>query len=411
MPSVCIYFQVHQPYRLRPFSFFDIGGNHVYDDEENNRAILNKIADKCYLPTNAILLELIHKHHGDFRLAFSLTGVVMEQLEKYRPDAIESFQRLAETGCVEFLSETYFHSLAFIFSPREFKEQVELHREKIQSLFGWQPVTFRHTELIYNNALASLVEEMGYQAILAEGADNILGRRSPNFVYRPVGCTRIKLLLKNYRLSDDIAFRFSDSQWVEYPLTADKFAHWLHQLPAGSEIVNLFMDYETFGEHQWQETGIFDFLRALPQEIISQDGFRFQTPAEVARDHEPVAQLDVPELTSWADTERDLTAWMGNAMQQDALRDLYAMEVPVRRTKDQALQQVWRKLQTSDHFYYMCTKWLEDGDVHKYFNPYESPYDAYINYMNILDDFSGRLLAAAGKLQIKGDISHDGRTK
>jgi len=392
MPSVCIYFQVHQPYRLRPFSFFDIGGSQVYEDEENNRAILNKIADKCYLPTNAILLELIQKHHGDFRLAFSLTGVVMEQLEQYRPDVLASFQRLAETGCVEFLSETYYHSLAFIFSRREFQEQVEMHRTKIQALFGWQPVTFRHTELIYNNALAALVEEMGYQAILAEGVDHILGWRSPNVVYRPVGCSKIKLLLKNYRLSDDIAFRFSDSRWVEYPLLADKFAHWLHQLPAGSEIINLFMDYETFGEHQWQETGIFDFLRALPQEITRQDGFRFQTPAEVVRDHEPVAPLDVADLTSWADTERDLTAWMGNAMQQDALRNLYEMEVAVRRTVDQTLLSVWRKLQTSDHFYYMCTKWLEDGDVHKYFNPYESPYDAYINYMNILDDLSGRIV-------------------
>ena len=398
MPSVCLYFQVHQPYRLRPFSFFDIGNNHVYDDEENNRAILNKIADKCYLPTNAILLTLIKKYHGAFRLAFSLTGIVLEQLEKYRPDVLASFQRLAETGCVEFLSETYFHSLAFIFSPREFQEQVSLHRDKIRSLFGWKPVTFRHTELIYNNALASLVEEMGYRAILAEGADKILGWRSPNFLYRPVGCTKIKLLLKNYRLSDDIAFRFSDSQWVEYPLLADKFAHWLHQLPAGGEIVNLFMDYETFGEHQWQETGIFDFLRALPQEIFSHADFRFQTPAEVVRDHEPVAELDVPELTSWADTERDLTAWLGNAMQQDALRNLYALEATVRRPKNQALRQAWRKLQTSDHFYYMCTKWLADGDVHKYFNPYESPYDAFINYMNVLDDFSGRLLTGGKKV-------------
>jgi alpha-amylase len=398
MPSVCIYFQVHQPYRLRPFSFFDIGLNQAYDDEENNRIILNKIADKCYLPTNAILLELMKKHQGDFRLAFSLTGVVMEQLEKYRPDALASFQRLAETGCVEFLSETYFHSLAFLYSLREFKEQVSLHREKIQALFGWQPVTFRHTELIYNNALANLVEEMGYQAILAEGADKILGWRSPNFLYRPVGCTRLKLLLKNYRLSDDIAFRFSDSRWVEYPLLADKFAHWLRQLPAGGEMINLFMDYETFGEHQWQETGIFDFLRFLPQEILRQDGFRFQTPAEIVRDHEPVAELDVPDLTSWADTERDLTAWMGNAMQQDALTSLYDMEAAVRHTKDQKLRRDWRKLQTSDHFYYMCTKWLEDGDVHKYFNPYDSPYDAYINYMNILDDFSGRLLTSGQKV-------------
>jgi len=396
MPSVCIYFQVHQPYRLRRYSFFDIGSQHVYDDEDSNRQILNKIADKCYLPTNGVLLKLIEGYGGDFRLAFSITGVILEQMEKYRPDVLESFQRLADTGVVEFLSETYYHSLAFIFSPREFKEQVTLHKKKIRGLFGQSPTTFRNTELIYNNELAKLIEEMGYKAILTEGADKILGWRSPNFVYRPAGCSKIKLLLKNYRLSDDIAFRFSNPRWSEYPLMADKFAHWLHQINAHGEVINLFMDYETFGEHQWQETGIFEFLRALPREITRHSDFRFQTPAEVARDCEPVAPLDVPDLISWADTERDLTAWLGNAMQKDAARALYDLESAARQQKDGELLHAWRKLQTSDHFYYMCTKWFADGDVHKYFNPYESPYDACISYMNILEDLSRMLAGASG---------------
>ena len=396
MPSVCIYFQVHQPYRLRRYSFFDIGSVHVYDDEEGNRRVLNKVADKCYLPTNALLLSLIKEYGGYFRIAFSLTGVVLEQMEKYRPDVLDSFQKLADTGCVEFLSETYYHSLAFLFSPREFREQVKLHGKKIRELFGRRPVTFRNTELIYSNELAKIIEGMGYKAILAEGADKILGWRSPNFVYRPAGCETIKLLLKNYRLSDDIAFRFSDTQWSEYPLMADKFAHWLHQINAGGEVINLFMDYETFGEHQWQETGIFEFLKVLPREIARHPDFNFRTPAEVASDCEARSSLDVPEPISWADTERDLTAWMGNAMQRDALRVLYALETVVRRRKDKGLLHTWRILQTSDHFYYMCTKWFADGDVHKYFNPFESPYDACINYMNILEDFSRRVDDGAG---------------
>ena len=396
MPSICIYFQVHQPYRLRRYSFFDIGSVHIYDDEESNCRVLNKVVDKCYLPTNALLLSLIKEYGGYFQIAFSLTGVVLEQMEKYRPDVLDSFRKLADTGCVEFLSETYYHSLAFLFSPREFREQVRLHGKKIRELFGRRPATFRNTELIYSNELAKVIEGMGYSAVLAEGADKILGWRSPNFVYRPEGCETIKLLLKNYRLSDDIAFRFSDTQWSEYPLMADKFAHWLHKINASGEVINLFMDYETFGEHQWQETGIFEFLKVLPREIARHPDFNFRTPTEVAREYEARASLDVPEPISWADTERDLTAWMGNAMQRDALRALYALEKVVRRRKDKELLHTWRILQTSDHFYYMCTKWFADGDVHKYFNPFESPYDACMNYMNILEDFSRRVNDGAG---------------
>lgn len=396
MPSVCLYFQVHQPYRLRTITFFDIDHIRSYEDEEKNRQILNKVSDKCYLPTNKILLDLLKSYGGDFRFAFSITGIVIDQFKKYRMDVLDSFRRLADTGHVEFINETYYHSLAFLFSHKEFKEQVLLHKKMIQTIFGQTPKTFRHTELIYNNELAKIIEDMGYKVILTEGADKILGWRSPNFVYQPAGCTKLKLLLKNYRLSDDIAFRFSNREWPEYPLTADKFAQWIHQTNAAGEVINLFMDYETFGEHQWQETGIFDFLQMLPHEITKHPDFNFQTPSEIAGYYDPVAQLDIPAFISWADMERDLTAWLGNSMQEDSIRALYALEKNVRRTKNDQLLHMWRTLQTSDHFYYMCTKWFADGDVHKYFNPYPSPYDAYINYMNILDDFSGKLNGKKG---------------
>ncbi len=394
MPSVCCYFQVHQPFRHRHFTFFDINQGHRYEDDEKNTEILKKVARKCYRPANRIMLDLIRKYKGDFRIAFSITGVILEQMEKFDPRTLDSFKRLADTGCVEFISETYYHTLAFLFSRREFKEQVELHRKKVEELFGQTPRTFRNTELVYNNDLARTVEGMRYKVILAEGADHILGWRSPNYIYQPAGCLKLKLLLKNYRLSDDIAFRFSNRRWSEYPLMADKFAHWVHQVNSAGEVVNLFLDYETFGEHQWKDTGIFDFLRALPGEVLKHPDFRFQTPLEAAAQYEPAAQLDVPHFVSWADIERDLTAWLGNHMQNDAARALYHLERRVRRLKDGRVTDTWRRLQTSDHFYYMCTKWFADGDVHKYFNPYHSPYDAYINYMNILTDFSNRICGA-----------------
>jgi alpha-amylase len=391
MPSVCFYFQVHQPFRLRNFTFFDIDRQPVYEAEEANRNILNKVAQKCYLPANAILLELLRQYRGDFRVAFSVSGTALDQFEKYNPAVLASFQTLAETGHVEFLNETDYHSLAFLYSVPEFKQQVQLHAKRVRSLFGQTPRTFRNTELVYNNDLARLIEQMGYRVILAEGADHVLGWRSPNYVYQPAGCSKIRLLLKNYRLSDDVAFRFSNRSWSEYPLTAEKFARWIHQINAAGETINLFMDYETFGEHQWSDTGIFDFLRVIPRELLRHPDFRFQTPAEVAQSYSPVAQVDVPQFISWADVERDLTAWLGNSLQKDALEALYRMEIRVKRAKRPELLRTWRQLQTSDHFYYMCTKWFADGDVHKYFNPYASPYDAYINYMNVLSDFANRL--------------------
>jgi len=397
MPSVCLYFQVHQPCRLRKYGFFDVGSLHDYEDGAENHRILDRVAEKSYLPAGAILLRLIEEYGGAFRVAFSLSGVLLDQLERRRPDVLGIFQRLAATGCVEFLNETDSHSLAFLFSQREFRTQVSRHRERIRSLFGQEGRTFRHTELIYNDALAATVEKMGFRTILAEGSEKILGRWSPNLLYRPSGCNKLKLLLRNYRLSDDVAFRFSDKNWAEYPLTAVKYAHWLHRIRREEAVVNLFMDYETFGEHQWRETGIFTFLEALPGEILRHPGFCFQTPAEAAAEHEPAGEIHCPDFISWADEERDTTAWLGNAMQRDAAEKLYALEAAVRMRKDEELLARWRMLQTSDHLYYMCTKWFSDGDVHRYFNPYESPYEAYINYMNIIDDLSRQVQRKKGE--------------
>ena len=387
MPAVCFYFQVHQPYRLRHYTFFDIGNLHNYEDEDANSAILLKVANKCYLPMNALLLKLIHEYRGAFKVSFSISGTALDQFEAYAPEVTRSFQKLVETGCVELLSETYNHSLAFLYSRREFTEQVALHAKRLQEVFGVMPSVFRNTELIYNNELARAVENMGYKAVLAEGADQVLGWRSPNFAYQPAGCPRLTLLLKNYRLSDDIAFRFSNHEWPEFPLTAEKFASWAHAANAAGEIINLFMDYETFGEHQWEETGIFQFMEALPRCVLEHPDFSFCTPSEAARSCSPMAALDVPQFVSWADVERDLTAWLGNDMQKDAIESVYRLEDKVRALGNPDFLRTWRRLQTSDHFYYMCTKWFSDGDVHKYFNPYGTPYDAYINYMNVLADF------------------------
>lgn len=388
MPSLCLYFQVHQPMRFRHYTFFDIDRVHDYVDAEQNRQILSKVAAKCYLPANKIMLDLVKEFKGDFRVAFSISGILLEQFEKYSIPVLDGFKRLSDTGCVEFLNETHYHSLAFLFSEREFRDQVREHRGKIRALFGQRPKTFRNTELIYSNELGRLVEKMGCRVILAEGADKVLGWRNSNHVYRPPGCTKLNLLLRNYRLSDDIAFRFSNRDWKDWPLTAEKFAHWVHTGCWDGDVVNLFMDYETFGEHQWEDTGIFEFLKMLPREILKHRNFRFQTPAEVCKTYDSAAELDVPYDVSWADVERDLTAWLGNHMQKDAVRSLYDLEEKVKQRGNEGLLKAWRQLQTSDHFYYMCTKWFSDGDVHRYFNPYLTPYDAYINYMNILTDFS-----------------------
>jgi len=395
MASVCFYFQVHQPYRLRRYSVFDTGPN--YFDEARNAEVCHKVARKAYLPANQLLLEMINKHAGKVRVAFSLTGTAIEQLERHSPEVIESFRELARTGCVEFLAETYYHSLSFLYSRKEFAEQVRLQQAAIEGLFNYKAAIFRNTELIYNNDVAHYVEGMGFRGILTEGVDRILGYRSPNYLYNPPNAPRIVVLLKNYRLSDDIAFRFSNRGWNEYPLTTEKFARWVDQVNGNGYAVNLFMDYETLGEHQWAQSGIFEFLSELPDVILANPDNDFMTPSDLLQAYPISGEYDVPHMISWADSERDLSAWLGNAMQSNALHELYRMESDVRNCGDPKILEDWRKLQTSDHFYYMCTKYLADGAVHEHFNPYESPYDSYINFMNVLDNLRIRATGRSGR--------------
>ncbi len=391
MKSICLYFQVHQPDRLRQFRFFDIGNDFHYFDEFANRTILKRVAEKCYLPTNAILSDLIAKHGKDFKVTFSISGVAVEQFLMYAPEVIESFKALAATGCVDFLAETYSHTLASLSSPAEFKKQVKQHAEMITRVFGVKPTAFRNTELIYSDSIGDAVSDLGYNVMLTEGAKHILGWKSPNFVYTNAINPRQKLLLRNASLSDDIAFRFSNRNWAGWPLTADKYAAWLSDAVSGEDIVNIFMDYETFGEHQKEYTGIFDFLKALPEAILAKGDIRFRTVPEAASFHQPVAPLHVPYPISWADEERDTSAWLGNELQNEAFNKISALETDVLKAKDEKLLNIYRKLQESAHFYYMCTKFFSDGSVHNYFNPYNTPYEAFINYMNVFSDFEIRV--------------------
>lgn len=394
MKSIVLYLHVHQPYRIRHYTIFDAGEHHNYFEAssgspENNHEVIKKVAQKSYLPTNQRLLNLIKKY-PDFKVSMSITGTILDQLEQWSPETLQSFQELAASGRCEIVGETYHHSLAFFYSLEEFEAQVEMHRAKIKKLFGQEPKVFRNTELAYNNDLAKWADEAGYKGILAEGWDNVLGWRNPNFVYRPVNTDNIRLLMKNYKLSDDIAFRFGNRGWGEWPLTADKFAHWLNSDP-NSQIFNLFMDYETFGEHQWSDTGIFDFLDNLPAQWEKTEGNTFSTVSEAIDQYKASDFVDCPDTVTWADTERDLSAWTGNNMQQEALRALYDVENQVKATGDLNLIEDWRRLTTSDHFYYMCTKWFKDGDIHAYFSPYDTPYIAFINFMNAWHDLTFRL--------------------
>lgn len=393
--AIVLYLHVHQPYRVRHYTVFDSAVKHDYFDApagapESNHDVLLKVAAKSYIPTNNHLLELL-RQYPEFKLSLSITGTVIEQLERWAPEALASFQELTATGQVEIVAETYHHSLAFFYSRSEFEAQVAMHREKVQQYFGQTPKVFRNTELAYNNDLARWADEAGYTAILAEGWDPTLGWRSPNYVYRPSYTENIKLLMKNYKLSDDIAFRFGNQSWPEWPLTAQKFSHWLSE-DGDATNFNLFMDYETFGEHQWHESGIFDFLKRLPGEWLKSEGHSFMTVSEAALALPVVGEVDMPQTVTWADTERDLSAWLGNAMQQEAIQALYGLQERIMATGDLQLIEDWRCLQTSDHFYYMCTKWFSDGDIHAYFSPYKTPYEAYINFMNAYHDMCARLL-------------------
>lgn len=391
MKTLCLYFQVHQPYRLRTYRFFDIAKNHDYYDEYSNKSIVRKVANNCYLQTNQVLLDLIQEHGADFKVSLSISGTAIDQFENYAPEVIESFKKLADTGNVEFLAETYAHSLASLKNEEEFIRQVQLHKKKIQQLFGQSPKTFRNTELIYNDEIGGIVSDMGFNAIMAEGAEHILGWKSPHYLYYNPINPKLKILLRNYNLSDDIAFRFSNQNWSEWPLTTEKYVSWLNGFNPKERVINIFLSYETFGEHHSEDTGIFEFLKALPITIKNQSDYTFATPSEVITQHTPTAALHVPNTTSWADIEKDLTAWVGNELQTEAFEQLYKLAPVIKELNDPTLQKDWMYLQTSDHFYYMSTKFFSDGDVHDYFNPYGNPYDAFINYMNVLSDFISRV--------------------
>src|SRR3989338_1510279 len=406
MPTVCLYLKAHQPRRIKRYRVFDIGVDHEYfndasETDVNNEKILKKVVEKSYVPTNTLLLKLLKKYPS-FKVSFSLTGTLLDQLEEYTPEVIALFQQLVMTGRVEILGETYHHSLSFFYSLPEFERQVELHKKKIKQLFDLEPHVFSNTELAYNNDLAKWADTKGYTGIIAEGWDPILGWRSPNYVYQPSNTKNLRLLLKNYKLSDDVAFRFSERSWQEYPLTVPKYAEWISAHNGDGQVINLFMDYETFGEHQWKETGIFDFLENLPKEILKNQDNNFMTPSEVIAAYSPVGEIDVSQVMTWADTDRDLTAWVGNKMQQDAIAAAYALEKEILATKDAKLINDWRHLLTSDHFYYMCTKFFSDGDVHAYFSPYESPYEAFIAYMNAMKDAQYRVAQKRGKRRVSG---------
>ena len=374
--SICLYFQVHQPTRLRQYRFFDIGKDSHYYDDFANRTILRRVAQRCYIPMNNLLLDLIREHKGEFKVAFSITGSALEQFDRYAPEVIESFRQLAQTGCVEFLGETYYHSLASLANFGEFRHQVEKHSAAIERYFGVKPTAFRNTELIYSDSIGKDVYDLGFKVMLAEGARHIQQKH-------------LKLLLRNYSLSDDIAFRFSDRGWKDWPLTGEKYLSWLKA--ADGEIINLFMDYETFGEHQKEGSGIFDFMRFLPGILLRDGSFEFTTPTQAARMHKPIAEIEVQDPISWADEERDVTAWLGNELQQDAYNKLYGQAEKLALLNDPVLWEDYGHLQESDHFYYMSTKFFSDGEVHSYFNPYNTPYEAFINYMNVLSDFIIRI--------------------
>ena len=389
--AICLYFEVHQPFRLKRYRFFDLGHDHYYYDDFTNESILKKVAEKCYLPANNIIMDLITKYKGKFKIAFSLSGIVIDQFRLYAPEVLDSFRKLAETGMVEFLGETEAHSLSSLKNKDEFVRQVNAHRSMLKEYLGVEPSSFRNTELIYSDQIGSWVADMGFKAMLTEGAKHVLGWKSPNYLYCNALNPRLKILLRNFVLSDDIAFRFSNRNWNEWPLTTDKYTSWLNKLAPKSELINIFIDYETFGEHNWKETGIFDFLSHLPGAVLKKTPYKFMTPSEVADNLQPVSAISIPSPISWADEERDITAWLGNELQNAAFEKLYYLADKVNNCQYDVLKKDWIYLQTSDHFYYMCTKFFSDGTIHAYFNPYETPYDAFMNYMNILSDFEIRL--------------------
>ena len=401
MAAICFYFQIHQPFRLKNYRFFDIGNDHYYYDDFANDDIITRIAHRSYMPANEMLLDMIKENGKNFKVAFSISGTALEQLEQYVPEFIDSMKELAATGCVEFLSETYAHSLSSLEDVDEFVAQVKAHDEKIYQLFGQKPKVFRNTELIYSDDIAAMVASMGFKGAITDGAKHILGWKSPNYLYNAASAPKLKLLLKNSKLSDDISFRFSNTEWASYPLTADKYIDWIASLPQEEQLVNLFMNYETFGELQSQQSGIFDFMKALPR-FAAERGVQFWTPSEVIAKLKPVGELTIPSPISWTDEARDTSAWLGNTLQQEAVKKLYSIGERVRLCQDKRIKLDWNYLQASDHFFYMSTKHSSDGTVHSHYSPYDSPYTAFTNYMNVLSDFMIRVEA-----QYPADIDNE----
>jgi len=388
MKTICFYFQIHQPFRLKRYRFFDIGNDHYYYDDFQNEEIIRRIAERCYLPANRAILEMIKSSGGKFKVAFSISGTALEQMEIYTPELIDSFKELVATGNVELLSETYAHSLSSLGDPEEFKIQVKKHSDKIFSMFGKKPKVFRNTELIYSDEISELVYESGFKYMLTEGAKHVLGWKSSNYVYSSSTHPQLKLLLKNDRFSEDLSIRFSNYSWNEYPLTADKFMNWIASTPESEQIINLFMNYEVLGSLHPAETGIFDFFKALPR-FAADKGISFSTPTEVFSLLKPVDSISVPYPMSWVDEEKDTSSWLGNVLQQEAFQKINNIGERVRLADDRRIQQDWLYLQSSDHFYYMNTKHMGGGG----FSPYENPYDAFNNYMNVLSDFIVRVNA------------------
>ena len=405
MKTVCLLFDIHQPFRHRRYRFFDIGNDHYYYDDYSNESIMRNTALKSYMPANKLFLKLINLMGKKIRISFSISGLALEQFELYAPEVIKSFQDLAKTGCVEFLSQTYSHSLSSLKDKTIFEQQVKLHDQMIFRYFGQKPKIFKNTEMIYSDEIGAWIADMGYNAILTEGAKHVLGWKSPNYVYVNAINPRLKVLMRNFKLSDDIAFRFSNTNWIEYPLTAEKFIKWIEKTSAGEEVINLFLSYESIGGRQPKESGIFDFLENLLLRIAKSDSLRLATPSEVIEELQPISAVSAPNSISWADEERDLTAWLGNGMQKDAFEKLYNLSNQMAKCSDPEMFKDWNYLQVSDHFYYMSTKYYSDGEVHSYFNPFDSPYEAFINYMNVLSDFKIRLNTFVPENEIENEIA------
>ena len=404
MRTICLYFQIHQPFRLNRYRFFDIGNLHYYYDDYANESILRRVVDKSYLHANKVLLDAIKEHNGQFKVAFSISGPILDQFELYAPEVLESFKKLAATGMVEFLCETESHSLVSLVGRDEFQKQVLAHKARIKHYFNQEPVIFRNTELIYSDQIGADIAEMGFEGMITEGAKQILGWKSPNYLYCNALNPRLKLLLRNFKLSDDLSFRFSNKNGSEYPLTTEKYTHWLKSIDKKEENINIFLDYETFGNRQPRETGIFDFLTHFPRTVLKLTDYSFSTPSEIVRNQQPIAAVSVPSPISWADEERDITAWLGNDLQKEAFNKLYDLRDAVNRCEDHKILIDWKYLQSSDHFYYMSTKFFSDRPSYSYVNPYGSPYEAFINYMNVLSDFTLRLKNATSEPS-KSDVN------